>query len=362
MNKIKLRQICFLFIGMMPITKLLMYPSILPYYAKNDVVLSAAINFILQGIVIGFVLWLSKKTDCTFFQLLQNTFGKIIATIIYIIFILFLLFSSFMLITEQKAFVINTLYENTHTYFNFMPFFIVSFFACSKGLKTIGRVADLCMPIFLFAFIAIIGLSLSNINFSSILPIGGGKLGIFKGNLISSCWYTDCLYPLFFLGHFQYEKKSFLKIGISYGIGAICVMLFLAIYYGLYGDITILRQNSIAHIAKFTTAFTSIGRVDYVFVFTLTLVHVFYTIVPLQFASNGLIELFPKCNNILASAIINFIILLFIWMFTYDFSSIQIFYSQYFWIFASIFAYILPICAIFLKKERSTTDEKVLDV
>lgn len=51
MNKIKLRQICFLFIGMMPITKLLMYPSILPYYAKNDVVLSAAINFILQGIV-----------------------------------------------------------------------------------------------------------------------------------------------------------------------------------------------------------------------------------------------------------------------------------------------------------------------
>ena len=221
MNKIKLRQICFLLMGMMPITKLLLYPAILPYYSQNDVLLSAAINFILQGIVIGFVLWLSKRTNCTFLQLLQNTFGNIAAYIIYVLFILFLLLSSFSIISEQKVFVIHTLYENIPSYLNFLPFFIVSFFACTKGIRSIGRVADLAMPIFMFAFFALIGLSLFNINLSALLPIGGGKLGIFRGSLISSNWYTDCLYPLLFLGHFQYEKKSFLKVGISYGIGAI---------------------------------------------------------------------------------------------------------------------------------------------
>ena len=362
MSKIKLRQICFLLIGMMPITKLLIYPSILPYYAKNDVILSATINFILQGIVIGFVLWLSKRTNCTFYELLQNTFGKICASIIYGLLILFLIFTSFNIIAEQKVFVIKTLYENVPSYLNFLPFFIVSFFACTKGIKSVGRVADLCMPIFAFAFLALIGLSLFNINLSSILPIGGGKLGILRGSLHSSCWFTDCLYPLFFLGHFQYEKKSFLKVGISYGIGALCVLVFLAIFYSLYGDISILRQNSMAHIAKFTTAFTSIGRVDFIFIFTLTLVHIFYSIVPLQLATSGIVDIFPKVGTMLPSGIINLLMLALIWGFNFDFAGIQHFYNGYFWIFAAIFAYLIPICAIFLKKQRSNADEKVLDV
>lgn len=362
MDKIKIRQICFLLIGMMPITKLLMYPAILPYYTQNDVLLSAAINFILQGVVIGFVLWLSKRTNCTFLQLLQNTFGNIAASIIYALFILFLLLSSFSIISEQKVFVIHTLYENIPSYANFLPFFIVSFLACSKSIKTIGRAADLCMPIFVFAFLAIIGLSLFNINLSSILPIGGAKSGIFKGSLMSSVWYTDCLYPLFFLGNFKYEKKSFLKVGISYGIGAICVMLFLAIFYSLYGDLSLLRQNSMAHIAKFTTAFTSIGRIDFVFIFALTLVHIFYSIVPLHLAVTGIIDIFPKWNKLLVSGIVNLIMLVLVWFSNYDYAAIQHFYNGYFWIFAAIFAYILPISAIFLKKGRRATNEKVLDV
>lgn len=362
MNQIKLRQICFLLIGMMPITKLLIYPSILPYYTQNDVLLAASINFLLQGIVIGFVLWLSKRTKATFFQLLQNTFGKVAASIIYITFILFLLLTSFNIIAEQKIFVMKTLYENVPSYLNFLPFFIVSFFACTKGLKSIGRVADLCMPIFILAFLVLLGLSFANINLTAILPIGGSKFGILKGSLLSSCWYTDCLYPLFFLGHFQYEKKSFLKVGISYAIGATCVLVFLAIFYSLYGEIAILRQNSLANIAKFTTAFTSIGRVDFVFIFALTLVHIFYSIVPLQLATNGLLEVFPKVNTLWFSGGINLLLLALIWGFNYDFATIHRFYNRYFWIFAAIFAYILPLCAIFLKKEGRATNEKVLDV
>ena len=40
-------------------------------------------------------------------------------------------------------------------------------------------------------------------------------------------------------------------------------------------QIAVLRQNSIAHISKYTTAFTSLGRIDYLFIFAMTIVILF---------------------------------------------------------------------------------------
>ena len=92
MDKIKLRQICFLFAGMMPLTKMIVYPAMLAYQAKNDLLLAAFGNFLLEGAVIALVMFLASRTDCTFFDLLQNTFGKIGAKIIYGLFAAFFLF------------------------------------------------------------------------------------------------------------------------------------------------------------------------------------------------------------------------------------------------------------------------------
>ena len=37
MEKIKLRQICFLFAALMPVTKMIIYPATVSYYAKNEI-------------------------------------------------------------------------------------------------------------------------------------------------------------------------------------------------------------------------------------------------------------------------------------------------------------------------------------
>ena len=112
MDKIKLRQICFLFAAVMPVTKMIIYPATVSYYAKNDLLLSAALNLLLMGAVLALVVFLSYRTDMTFFDLLQNTFGRVAARVIYGIFALFFALSALLPLMEQKGFVTQIFYEN----------------------------------------------------------------------------------------------------------------------------------------------------------------------------------------------------------------------------------------------------------
>lgn len=181
MDKIKLRQICFLFAAVMPVTKMIIYPATVSYYAKNDLLLSAALNLLLMGAVLALVVFLSYRTDMTFFDLLQNTFGRVTARVIYGIFALFFALSALLPLMEQKGFVTQIFYENIPSVIAFAPFFGVSFFACVKGFKTIGRAADIALPVFATCFAVIILLALPEADFSALLPVGGGGEGIFRG-------------------------------------------------------------------------------------------------------------------------------------------------------------------------------------
>ena len=201
MDKIKLRQICFLFAAMMPITKTIVYPATLAYTARNDLLWSALVNFLLEGAVIAAVLFLAKRTNCTFFELLQNTFGKVAARILYGLFGLFFALSALLPLMEQKNFVTVELVRQRAARHLLRALFRAVLFCLHERVQSIGRVADIALPVFVFCFAAILLLALPQADFAALLPIGAsGAKGIFGGALQGLNWYTDCLYPLFFLG------------------------------------------------------------------------------------------------------------------------------------------------------------------
>lgn len=361
MDKIKLRQICFIFAVMIPLTKTTVYPATLVYQTRNDLILAALGNFLIEGIVLGLILFLASRTSCTFFDLLQNTFGKIGAKIVYAIFALFFALSAVLPMMEQKNFVIQELYENVPSVISFAPFFGLCFFACTKGFKSIGRVADISMPIFAFSFTAILLLAIPHADFTALLPFGAnGAKNIFNGCLHSFNWYTDCLYLLFFLGHFQYEKGAAGKIIGSYTIGALAVLLFLAIFYGIYSDIAVLQHNTIAQIPKYTTASTSLGRIDLLFIFALTLVMIFTYCIPVQMCVHCIRKVFDDCSPILPSAIINLLLLVLTIFFNYSFVEIQSLYTQKLWILFAVFGYGIPLLSLLLRRNKNTpqTEDK----
>ena len=355
MDKIKLRQICFLFAAVMPVTKMIIYPATVSYYAKNDLLLSAALNLLLMGAVLALVVFLSYRTDMTFFDLLQNTFGRVAARVIYGIFALFFALSALLPLMEQKGFVTQIFYENIPSVIAFAPFFGVSFFACVKGFKTIGRAADIALPVFAACFAVIILLALPEADFSALLPVGGGGEGIFRGSLYGLNWYTECLYPLFFLGHFKREKGAWWKAGLSFLCGAAATLGFLAIFYGIFADIAVQQQNAIAQISKYTTAFTSLGRIDLLFIFALALVLVFALCIPAQLCVHCACRALGGVNPLLPAAALNLLLLVFIVFFKYSYLELQTFFTQSLWYVFAFFAYVLPAAALLLRKEARKT-------
>lgn len=349
MDKIKLRQICFLFAAIMPVTKTIIYPATLTYYAGNNLLLSSALNFLLMGAVLALVIFLSYRTDMTFFDLLQNTFGRVTARIIYGLFALFFAFSALLPLMEQKGFVAQVFYENIPSFIAFAPLFGVSFFACVKGFKTIGRAADIALPVFAVCFAVILLLALPEADFSALLPVGGD--GVFRGSLYGLNWYTECLYPLFFLGHFEREKGAWWKAGLSFLCGAAATLGFLAIFYGIFADIAVQQQNAIAQISKYTTSFTSLGRIDLLFIFALALVLVFALSIPAQLSVHCACKALGGVNPLLPAAALNILLLVLIVFFKYSYLELQTFFTRSLWPVFIIFAYVLPAATLLLRKK-----------
>lgn len=68
---------------MLPLTKTIIYPTTLVYDVGHDLLWSAAINLVAESLIILSVMLLSKKTDKTLFELVENTFGNVGARIVY---------------------------------------------------------------------------------------------------------------------------------------------------------------------------------------------------------------------------------------------------------------------------------------
>lgn len=350
MDKIKIRQICFFLAALMPVTKMLVYPTTLVYQSKNDLLFSALINFAVEGAVIALIMFLARKTDRTLFGLIENTFGKVTAKVIYALFALFFFASAVLPLMEQKNFIIQVMYENVPSIISFAPFFFVCFFACVRGFKSIGRIADIALPLFVLSFAVLILLALPHADFGALLPVRGVPLkNICKGSLYSINWYTDSAFVFFFLGNFRYEKHSAAKVLLSYAAGSVAVLLFLAVFYGIFADIALRQQNAVAQISKYTTSFTSLGRIDLFFIFALALVMIFRLCVPVQMCVHCVTKIFG-CKPILPSSLITAALFGLTIFLNYSFLELQTLFTQKLWYVFLVFAYILPAAALLLKR------------
>ena len=353
MDKIKIRQICFILACMLPLTKTIIYPTTLVYDVGHDLLWSAAINLVAESLIILSVMLLSKKTDKTLFELVENTFGNVGARIVYGLFAVFFIVAAALPIMEQKSFVLTVFYENVPSFISFAPFFALSLFASIKGIKSIGRMADVLMTIFVVSFAAIIVFSLPEAEFGELLPVLSATppSKLFHSSYTSLSWYTDCVFLLFFMGHYRYEKGSTLKVMISYGVGAVLTLVFLAVFYAIFGSIALRQQYTLSQISKYTTTFSSLGRIDFVFIYALTLVLVFYLMLPLVLCVHC-VKKTIGCKALYPALAVNGILFLFVMLFTRSFNAMQKFMTQKMGLFFILFCYVVPLLAWFLRKEK----------
>ena len=354
MNKISSRQLYFFLACVAPVGKLVIMPANLAKYAGNNLLIPAAVQFLLQTGVVFAVLLLAKRGK-SFYELLENTFGKILAKIIILIFSAFLFYAAFLPLLEQKAFVQGTFYDTIPSLVAFAPFFLLCIYLCSKPLSSFGRTWDILGPLAIAGLAGVLLLSWSETELSALLPIGAAGTGkLLQSIAYSFCWFFDTAILLMLLGKFDYEKGMAWKGALYYLLGGLLTLLFLAVFYGVFQETAINQLFAFSKTSKYFSGLAVLGRVDYLFIYALAFVMIFYVSLPLQAGIEGILQAFGRKKYLptLLSIGLNVILLSLAAVFDFRFGDVLTFVSEtLFWIFP-IFALVLPLCCLLLRRKH----------
>ncbi len=310
-SKLVPRQVALFFIAFSAAVKFINLPAVTARYAREGLWISAAIDFLFDGILIAAILFTAKTgEDDTFFECAEKAFGKPVAIALCVCYCLFFLVKSYIPVIEQKYYVEVTLYETAPTVLTFLPFFAVCAYISYKGLRGIGRCADVCTPITLAAFFILIALSLATFDATELLPLTGVPAGdIFEGSFRTAPWHLDSSYLLFLAGNVRREKTGEKKILIGFGVSALLVLVYMCVLYGEFGAIAERQYFSPVRMGKFNVSLTNIGRVDYFSAFAFALSCIFALSTPVLFASVCLDRIFRFKRKFIPSLVTSFCLL-----------------------------------------------------
>lgn len=356
MNKIAPRQLYFFLAAIAPVGKIILMPTRLVAYSGNDLLFPAALHILVQAAIIFFVVLLAESGE-SFYGLLALTLGKIAAKILSVLFALFLFYAALLPLLEQKLLVQSVFYDTLPSTVAFAPFFLFSAYLCAKPLSSFGRTWDILAPFSIFGFAGILLFSLGNADFGALAPVGAaGGAGFLKGTAYTASWFFDSALVLSLTGKIEYRKGMAWKSALFYLLGGAVLLLFLATFYGVFSDIAVRQFFAFTKISKYFSGIAVLGRVDYLFIFALSLVMAFYCALPLQAGIDCVVQAFnPKGGRALPAALavgVNLVMFLFSVFLDFFFRSTQdAIAGTLFWIFP-VFTVLLPLLCLPLRRIR----------
>lgn len=352
-NKISVRQICFILLIYTAAGKLLVYPTTLSSECGRDLLFPALIDFAVQGVVVWAVAYLCSRTDKTFFSLLQSSIGTVGARIVMGFFAAFFLLTAIVPMFEQKLYVHAIFYDTVPSLIVFFPFFFFAVYAGSKGFENIGRCADVCLPLFLVSFLVVAAMSVTETELSRLLPLLKTPAGkVFGGALGTSYRFAEPAYLLMFMGRFRYKKGDAAKITLSYAGGAVLVLAFLALFYGVYGDISTSRQFAVSKISLFFPAIELVGRIDLLALYVLEIVMLFALVLNIQLCVQSLKDCTGYENTGILSLAACAALAVVIIVCNHYFSGVLQVFQRWLWIAFVLFAVAAPLAAWALRRKK----------
>ncbi len=346
------RQICFILIAYNVCGKLLLFPNQLAYISGNDLLFAALLPIALQTAVVWAVSYLCSKTDKTFYQLLQSTFGAIVGKVIMGLFAAFFLLTALFGVLENKLYVHAVFYDTLPSLTVFLPFFIFAVYAGAKGLRNVGRCADLCLPVFALSLGILLALSFGEVRWRWLLPVLKTPVAqVGRGALATVHFFYEGAVMLMFMGNFTYRKGDCAKITLSYALGGVITLLFLAAFYGIFGQTSPLELYAVSRIAAYFPAIELIGRIDLLIQYALEVVTLFALVLPLQLCVESLTQCTGWQRRGWLSCGVCAILLALTVGLDNRFHGVNQFFTNWSWVICALFAVILPVCAWALRRK-----------
>ena len=353
------RQIAFFAAFILPVYKFLELPSILSRFAGGDLLLPALLHYALQTGVLIALIFLISRLEKPLVEALKDKIGKW-SVLLYALYGVYFLFAGVLPLLDLEKFVYAIFYDTSPTFFSFAFFFLFSAFVCARGLKALGRFADLSVFLFLIPFLALVTMSVAEADTTSLLPFFERGFGdtMYAFNY-SSPHFSDIALLLPLLANLRYQKNDGKKIVGGYALGGAFTLLFLGVFYALYSSIAPREHYAFAKIAQYFPALTVIGRVDLLFVYLLCTLLFTFVATPLLYATDIAATLLGTKRRTLFSVILNGSAFVFVLFSNRHYDGFYRVFGRYlfpvFWIFSTL----LPLALLLLlPKKRASLQEK----
>lgn len=299
------RQIAFFAAFVLPMYKLLEVPSLLARFSKGDLLLPAFLQFLLQTGVIVALLFVASRSEKTLFERMEETLGKW-SIAVYILCAVYFLFAAALPLLDLEKFIYAAFYDTSPTFFSFAAFFLFCGYACTRGLKSVGRSADLSLFLFLLPFLILLVMAFTETDVTNLLPLFEQKpRATLSAITYTAPHFSDAALLLPLIGNLRFQKNDGKKIVAGYWAGAVCVLVFLGVFFGLYSTIAPREHYAFAKIAQYFPVLSVIGRIDLLLVYLLSVVLFFSVSAPLQYAVHFLSQTaHTKRKTLFATAVV----------------------------------------------------------
>lgn len=348
------KQICLLFITIIPASKFLILPTVYASLAHQDTWLAGLLNCLLDGALLTAMLFILKKFEGqTLYEVLEYTFGRAVAKTVYFIYFLYFMLKATVPVFEQKLFTEITLYETAPSVLTFLPFFFVSFYLCLKGIRVMARTGEIVFWFTALGLLLVIFLSIGTTDPYYLMPVLKNPV---KQTLTATysglIWYGQPIILLFLMGGIKREKRFNLSLIISFTVAALLCVVIYAIFIGIYGDIAVRQIYALTKMTKYAIALSNVGRFDYIASILLAVSSVLALAAPLVLAMECIKHVFGGKRKWLLALIINGVMLIVTVALQLYFQTVLDLFSRYFTPVMFILVYLLPPLVLLIKRKE----------
>ncbi len=283
-GEIYARQIAFCAAFILPLGKFLEVPSLLAKDARGDILLPALLQFLLQTLVLLAILYACSRSKKSLLERLKEKLGTGMI-FLYLLYALYFLFAAALPLLDLEKFVYAAFFDTSPTTFSFGVFFILLAYLCTKGIKSVGRCADLCLFLFLFPFLALLGMAFFETDLTRLLPFFGTEFsGSARAFVQTTPQFADGVLLLPLIANLRYQEGDGVKITLGYMGGSLIALFFFAVFFGIFSSLAPREHYAFLKIAQYFPALDVVGRIDLIFVYLLSVILVFYTCLPVIYA------------------------------------------------------------------------------
>jgi hypothetical protein len=196
-------------------------------------------------------------------------------------------------------------------------------------------------------------MSISECRWDLLLPVLTQPAGDVAGASTFSIFrFSDSAFLLMFMGHYRYRRGDSAKITLSYAAGGLIVIIFMAMFYAIYGELAPEQPYVIGKISIFFTAINLIGKIDLIAVYAFDIVLLFALVLNVQMCAYCLSYVCKSGALWAYSLAINAVLIACCFIFNNNFVALNKIMYQWLWIATLLFAYVAPLSAWLLKRKK----------